>query len=839
MRIRTVTIDEFGAIGRQTLRFTDGLNIIVGANGTGKSTWHAATYAALGGCPTVAGTPVDQRLRERRPRSQPAWSVSTDVVRGEREFRLTQDLLRPYGSSAVDLGTSEDVSARIAYDGGVDATLWLGLDRRSFAVTAYVEQAYGLLRSPDNTGHRALQRALAAGGGERTVGDALDRVVRYQARATGDAGDPESPLGRAVDELRRLTLKRTERQDLTRRHEAQLTEVARACRTLADAKERLDRGTLEAARAQVRDLEDQLADAKRRRDRRAADARLEEAAHHYHQACAALAVATRPVAAAADPAPADLVSADRAPADLVPTDPAPAGPFADAPFSGVLFPGARVSGDPQPAGTGPVRPGAVAGSAYPGRSRSPDRASWLVAGALFTVGVVGSVVAAAAGAWSGLLLGAAIALTGPGVVITTVLRGPRRDGAGGAPPADPIPSGGAPLYPRAARIISSTMPAPIMPPPIAPEPAPAAAPEPDATEPDATEADATEPDATEPAPPGPPAWEPAESWVSALRDEVARWRAELRSALGAAGTYVAPLDDELATLERHRRTRAVEPDAALDDGPAGSVEDLTDALHQTRQRLADIERPAPSPAVSHGTTFEIGYGDRPDPPPAESPPTPAQLTDLATAHADARSSDAAARTALIDLETRLAALAGNEAELARAQREYDRLRRLDWTLDQAATRLESARTLSYVVAARELGIHLGTWLRDVTDGRYTSVRIDPDTLTVYIGGDQDPEVDAFQDSVGTSDQVALLLRLALYVHAKADKPGPLLLDDVIAHSDPARSARTMGVLDYIARLGHQVILFTTQEVPGHPATAYLHGPRRSPSYPSTEDPSPA
>jgi hypothetical protein len=371
------------------------------------------------------------------------------------------------------------------------------------------------------------------------------------------------------------------------------------------------------------------------------------------------------------------------------------------------------------------------------------------------------------------------------------------------------------------------------PPPIAPEPAPAAAPEPDATEPDAAE-----PDATEPAPAGPPAWEPAESWVSTLHDEVARWRADLRSALSAAGTYLQPLDDELAALERHRRTRAVEPDAALEDGPAGSVEHLTDALHQAGQRLADIERPAPSPVGGYGTTLGTGYGDRLDPP-AEYPPTPARLTDLATAYADARSADAAARNALIDLETRLAALAGNDAELARAQLEYDRLRRLAWTLEQAATRLESARTLSYVVAARELGIHLGTWLRDVTDGRYTSVRIDPDTLTVYIGGDQDPEVDAFQDSVGTSDQVALLLRLALYVHAKADKPGPLLLDDVIAHSDPARSARTMGVLDYIARLGHQVILFTTQEVPGHPATAYLHGPRRSPSYPSTEDPSPA
>ena len=57
MRIEQVSVTGFGPLQDQTLALRPGLTVVVGGNESAKSSWHAATYAALCG-PFRAATVV-------------------------------------------------------------------------------------------------------------------------------------------------------------------------------------------------------------------------------------------------------------------------------------------------------------------------------------------------------------------------------------------------------------------------------------------------------------------------------------------------------------------------------------------------------------------------------------------------------------------------------------------------------------------------------------------------------------------------------------------------------------------------------------------------------------
>src|SRR5262249_31712221 len=114
---------------------------------------------------------------------------------------IIQDLLDPSHCLVVDTQSGADLSRQIRRDGILDAAAWLGLDRRSFAATAFVEQAYGLVNSAENSTGRGLQRAVATGGGGHTVTEALDRIQRHREQVIGDSGDLRSPVGQSVVRL--------------------------------------------------------------------------------------------------------------------------------------------------------------------------------------------------------------------------------------------------------------------------------------------------------------------------------------------------------------------------------------------------------------------------------------------------------------------------------------------------------------------------------------------------------------------------------------------------------------------------------------------------------------
>lgn len=143
MRIVEVTAVAFGGLRGPVRSLGRGLNIIWGPNESGKSTWHGAMYAALCGLPDASDPAGRDRFGYyRRPRSYETWLVDAVVELDDgRRIKVHQDLLSPASSTAVDLLAAQDVTG-VAGPEGVDLTRMLGLSRRAYGATSWVEQ-YG------------------------------------------------------------------------------------------------------------------------------------------------------------------------------------------------------------------------------------------------------------------------------------------------------------------------------------------------------------------------------------------------------------------------------------------------------------------------------------------------------------------------------------------------------------------------------------------------------------------------------------------------------------------------------------------------------------------------
>ena len=149
-----------------------------------------------------------------------------------------------------------------------------------------------------------------------------------------------------------------------------------------------------------------------------------------------------------------------------------------------------------------------------------------------------------------------------------------------------------------------------------------------------------------------------------------------------------------------------------------------------------------------------------------------------------------------------------EADAARAVEQVESLKAC---LDEAITQLECARDEAHASIAPALQDRIRPWLPRVTNGRYLDVAVKPEDLTMQVtefGGQKRP---ADRLSHGTTEQMYLLLRVALSeVLSGAAETAPLILDDVTTQSD---SARTVGVMELLHELSteHQVILFTQED----------------------------
>ncbi len=210
MHIRSVTAEAFGPLVNETLTLSPGLTIVHGDNESAKSSWHAAIYAALCGRRRGRGAnKLDDRefADRRRPWDRNSWKVRCEVRLDDgRTVTLRHDLDGKVDCCAVD-ERGRDVSSEIMYDGAPDGSRWLGLNRRTFAATACVNQAE-LLRVLEAAGdlQTDIQRAAATAGKDETAASALDAVKKYCSDQVGlDRVNSRKPLRRAVDEHQRAT----------------------------------------------------------------------------------------------------------------------------------------------------------------------------------------------------------------------------------------------------------------------------------------------------------------------------------------------------------------------------------------------------------------------------------------------------------------------------------------------------------------------------------------------------------------------------------------------------------------------------------------------------------
>ncbi len=205
MHVESVTAHGFGPLSGQTLRLAPGFTVIVGGNESGKSSWHAATFAALCGRRRARGRPgadEQQFIVAHQPWSGESWAVSCRLRLDDgREIELRQDLSGKVDCRATDALLARDVSSEIMVDGSPDASAWLGLSRTTFRATACVGQAEVLkvLDAADGL-QQTLQRVASTAGVSGTAAAAIDRLEACRREVIGrDAASAVKPLRRALN----------------------------------------------------------------------------------------------------------------------------------------------------------------------------------------------------------------------------------------------------------------------------------------------------------------------------------------------------------------------------------------------------------------------------------------------------------------------------------------------------------------------------------------------------------------------------------------------------------------------------------------------------------------
>jgi hypothetical protein len=374
--------------------------------------------------------------------------------------------------------------------------------------------------------------------------------------------------------------------------------------------------------------------------------------------------------------------------------------------------------------------------------------------------------------------------------------------------------------------------------------------------------------------------ETAAEVVAARRDAVAR----LRSAAGAAGLDASGEPEALvAALDGWRTTRSARGAVALAERPRTAIDAPSHGAGRhafagpgtapatsgpDRVRLVALDPPGTSvvAAGERATLLDSGSPDdlrrREEALRAERDErlTQAWAADLAACEARRRRDELATAagidpvragdrfhvTALLEVaraEVRRARAALEEQpaqalvpadgphvahadeEVEAAEAELRRIEQLRRTTALTRRFLARAQEQAHQDLAPVLAATLRSWLPAVTGGRYVDATVDPETLAIQVYGKGGRWRSVDRLSAGTTDQVYLLLRVALAQHlATTGETCPLLLDGVTAQSD---DERTREILDLLLRLAaeRQVVLFTQEETVLRWAREHLDGDR--------------
>lgn len=828
MRIEQVTAQAFGPLHGQTLQLGEGLTVVAGDNESGKSSWHAALYAALCGRRRRPGKPPvwEARFADlHRPWDGDEWLVTARIVLDDgRRVELRQDLDGKVDCSATDLDTGRDLSSEIIVDGAPDATRWLGLDRASFLATACVEQAQLLrVREDAQALAGALQRAADTAGADATAAEALRLIEKFQQEHVGSrrAGS-NRPLRRALDAL-----------------EAAQAEVARARAAheeYVEAHRRADELSHAADQAEAVVAAGEVVLARRRADERADHAR------QAHQRADQLAHLPATPAALDPPSlDDDVVQALAAwehqppPVELAgPTaaqlaaqrDALPEAPDGDlAPAQEVLDAETELSAATS-ALTGPSGP--------PARTRRAARRAVIVSALLITVGVVllfgldstggqaaatGTLVAFAGIAGLAVGLGLshharrqrrqaahAVRQAAAAIMAALAARGEQGEqsahGEQGEQDQRRSAEAAAHYAHEAVRRYQQRCQARAQVATLAAQ----------RTYLEERLADRV-------------AAEQAAAHVQAQRAHAAEAVLGLAQQLGLISSQLSSTPEQAAQrLAAWRDTRV---QARAKAQQAQSLQGQLDGL-LAGASLEELSREAAAAADEAAKLAERLLARWPD---AGELLAQLDADEINTAHLtewreQARQAQQQAARAAGELDERarvVPAVADAEEQLVRAQEQLAAVQRLDETLQVTAQYLTRAQERVHHDVAPVLANVLRQRLPLITAGRYDDAAVDPATLTVRVCGPSRRWRDAVSLSHGTAEQIYLLLRLALVEHlTRGHDTAPLLFDEITVSSDPTRTAALLDLLAHIAR-DRQVVLFSQEEQVADWAARHLAG----------------
>ena len=220
MRFESVKAYAFGPFKNETLELAPGMNVVYGPNEAGKSSWHAALYAGLCGMRRARGraSKNDAEFAElHKPwDNDTSWDVGTIIKLDDgRRVELRHDLAGGVDSTARDVDLAgRDYSNEIMFEGAPDGARWLGLDRRTFVMTACIRQAdiLGLLNSPSEI-QDELQRAADTTDRDGTAAEALARLRDFRAESVGSMRAPTKPLRITEQEVRRTEMRLEQAKD--------------------------------------------------------------------------------------------------------------------------------------------------------------------------------------------------------------------------------------------------------------------------------------------------------------------------------------------------------------------------------------------------------------------------------------------------------------------------------------------------------------------------------------------------------------------------------------------------------------------------------------------------
>ena len=818
MRIQRVIARAFGPFRDEELELAPGMTVVVGPNEAGKSTWHAAMRLAITGIRRGRGraTAADAAVEaHHRPWDAPErWEVEARLsLEDGRQIDISQDLAGKVACRAVDVALGRDVSDEIL-DGTPDASIWLGLDRESFAATVSVSQAQIASVANAETAEllqEHMQRAAATRGTDATAAEAIERLKEFRRQAVGaDTVAAKGPLRAAklgvteatarVEDAHAAHARYLERAEAAEaaehelaaaRRQLDLGEAVAAAQTAAAARERVGRA------AQLAELHPQEPAGATERDARAdAVAAAIESWGHRPQEIAL----EGPSAADLEATLAGLARApegDTRPHPSV-TDALRAVDLAeeslrlhemDAP---VTAPAPRPT-TPEPATPEP----ATAGS----------RTVWLLAGLLAIVGA--AVLAAGSVVGFALLAGAAAVAGGS----WWRARGSRhsRD----ASRADAKVRAQLSAERRAAwemrrgeildRIEASrtALAAALVDRGAPGEPDPRAAAEAYRIACHAREVQATQAARRESLGRELVARRAAETSASQASAAAEHALGSLREAVrGIDGDAEAAPDHLLTALRRWQQDRAEvarrQQQAAAEWQElrallgSGTLDDLRADAARREQRANELAAALDSPVPDPMTAVDETALGR----------LRADLSTAQQAAADLAGGLREVRAALPDVAEAEEALAAASAELGRVEE-------LAVIIDTALRLLRAAEDRVHRDLAPILADAVRRWLPVVSRGAYVEASVDPADLSVRVKEAASGQWrDARLLSEGTREQIYLLLRVAMAQHlVRPGEVAPLLLDEVTAQSDGARKRELLEVLHELSR-ERQVILFS-------------------------------